>query len=661
MSPRNALPRPGPRWGPYPQRPESTGTPRRQGTSSLGWPGTLAPWLRGSGLLMAHRAWLDQVRAQALRWQAHPCLSPAWHDAVDELKRQLRGGGLTPDTLAQGLGCVAATLKHTHGLTLHPGQTLAAALMLDQRLVEMPTGEGKTLAMAAAAAVAGMAGIPTHVITANDYLAERDATAQAPLWDALSLRVTHLDSGIDPVLKPEKYRHDIVYCTAKDVAFDYLRDQLRPDGHAPKPQNLQGLCLALLDEADSILLDEAVVPLIISSARQEHPKQMAQRRAIWWQTWSLASQMTTPEDCLVDAQAGRATLTPQGTLRLEALVAHLPGLWQRPRLRQSLMELALTARHALQRDVHYLVREGRIDLLDQVTGRVAQGRVLAQGLQALIELKEGLPPAAPSDTLSQITFQRFFQRYWRLGGLSGTLTESCHELWQVYELAVVRIPPRSPSLRQSWPTRCFRTPLARWAAVAARTQEMRMLGRPVLIGTDTVEDSETLSSLLEAQGVPHVVLNARHDRQEAQIVARSGQVGAVTVATRMAGRGTDIVLADDALRAGGLHVIDCQSNESRRMDRQLWGRCARQGQPGSAETWIYARISDQCWMDRISMLQRCNSCADLPLSRLVTPWLQFVALLTQRMQEHRQIRLRQQLMAQDRRWEQQRQAVDHAS
>lgn len=660
MSAHNALPRPGPRWGPYPQRPASSSGLRRQGASVLGWPGTLAPWLTGAGLRLAHRHWLTQVRDQTTRWQAIPLRSPLWHDAVDELKRELRGHGLTPAPLARALGCVVVTLKQTHGLVLHSGQILAAALMLDQRLVEMPTGEGKTLAMAAAAAVAGMAGIPTHVITANDYLAERDAKAQGALWDALSLRVTHLNGAIDPALKPDQYRHDVVYCTAKDIAFDYLRDQQRPDKHDAAHQNLQGLCLALLDEADSILLDEAVVPLIISSARQERPHQMAQRRAVWWQAWSLASQMQVPRDCLVDAQAGRATLTPQGLHRLQALVEHLPGIWQRPRLRHSLIELALTARHALQRDVHYLIREGCIDLLDQVTGRVAQGRVLAQGLQALIELKEGLPPAAPSDTVSQITFQRFFQRYWRLGGLSGTLAESSGELLQVYGLAVVRIPPRQPSQRQSWPTRCFQTPQARWAAVVRRVTELRALGRPVLVGTDTVEDSEALSALLRAQGVPHVVLNARHDRQEAQIVAQSGQVGAVTVATRMAGRGTDIVLADEALRAGGLHVIDCQRNESRRMDRQLWGRCARQGQPGSAETWICARISDQCERDGVSMLQRCNSCADLPIPRLVTPWHQFVALLTQRMQEHRQVRLRQQLMEQDRRWEQQRQAACHA-
>jgi preprotein translocase subunit SecA len=657
MSQNSALPRPGPRWGTYPQRMQRGAARQARAASALGWAGAISPWLPPSGLLQVHTRWLRDVDQRVARHQDTVPGSAAWEQALSDTKAALRRDGFSPETLATALALLVSAIQHTVGARLYPQQVLAAALMLDQRLVEMATGEGKTLTMAAAAAVAALAGVPTHVITANDYLAERDATDLAPLWQVLKLQVGHIGSTHDAEQKRPIYGSDIVYSTAKEIAFDYLRDQLLPMAPGGASPMLRGLSLALLDEADSILLDEAVVPLIISSARQEHPHQQAQRRAVWWQAWSLAGQLDASTHIRIDAAAARAALTTAGETRLGELTQTMRGVWQRPRLRQELVSLALTARHALVKDVHYLLRDGRVELLDQLTGRIAQGRILSQGLHTLIEMKEGLQPSPPADTLAQITFQRFFQRYWRLGGISGTLHESRKELTQVYGLAVVRMPTRLPSRLTTLALRHFKSPQARWHAVAERVASLQGQGRPVLIGTDSVNDSEALSALLTERGVSHIVLNARHDAHEAVIVSRAGHAGAVTVATRMAGRGTDITLSEAALRAGGLHVISCQRNESRRMDRQLRGRCARQGQPGSAEAWICTVISQERAGTAHPKLQRCNSGVIPSSPWLSARWHQCLARVAQWLQEQRQIGIRRHLLDRDQQWEAQHQSV----
>ncbi|HEX5373165.1 MAG TPA: DEAD/DEAH box helicase [Aquabacterium sp.] len=651
MTPIQALPRPGPRWGPYPQRLMGNGARLPQHRSALGWPGRLAAWIPASGCLHAHSGWLQQVDADTGHWQIRPAESTAWVEEVQALKYRLRREGFHPGTLSDALACVRVALERSHGLRLYPQQLLAAALMLDQRLVEMATGEGKTLTMGAAAAVAAMAGVPTHVVTANDYLAERDVQSLSSLWRTLGLNARHVSGAHDSEQRRLAYRADIVYSTAKDLAFDYLRDQLSGTGDHRTPPMLQGLSLALLDEADSILLDEAVVPLIISSARQEHPRQLAKRRAVWWQAWTLAQQLTLPDHATLASSAATIQINELGEATLAELCSHLKGIWHRPRLRKELVTLALTALHRLKRDEHYLLRDGRVELLDTLTGRIAQGRVLSQGLHALVELKEGLPPSPATDTQAQITFQRFFQRYWRLGGISGTLTEARNELQRVHGLSVVCMPPRHRSQRQIWPARHFASPMARWCAVAERVKELQGQGRPVLVGTDSVADSEALSDVLRQHGIPHVVLNARHDRQEATIVAQAGQSGAVTIATRMAGRGTDIALAPSAMQAGGLHIIACQRNESSRMDRQLLGRCARHGQPGSAETWICSSFSGESATRETSKLQRCSSGVNASSPRLPTLWHRWQARLAQWLEEQRQISIRRHLQDQDRQWE----------
>ncbi|MEO8411376.1 MAG: preprotein translocase subunit SecA, partial [Propionivibrio sp.] len=308
----------------------------------------------------------------------------------------------------------------------------------------------------------------------------------------------------------------------------------------------------------------------------------------------------------------------------------------------------LTGLHACRRNAHYVVRDGVIELLDDVTGRIAAGRVWSRGLHTVVALKEGLKPAVDTDTAAQITFQRFFQRYWRLGGLSGTLFEARQELKTAMGASVVRIPLHLSSQRKELPMYLFDNAEARWDAVCKRVSALRSAGRPVLVGTDSVADSERLSERLQAAGVAHRVLNALNDADEADIVAAAGRAGQVTVATRMAGRGTDIKLDAAARIAGGLHVLSCQQNPSSRLDRQLAGRAARHGDPGSAESWLLWSSSEMT--------------AD-PLWHQSTLWkicrktfrsMQFASLIravNQRREEHRRALLRRELLRQDQEWE----------
>jgi len=520
---------------------------------------------------------------------------PAHRRALVRLRHALRRHGLTPTLQAKALGFVAAQAGVVLGTPPYRSQLFAAAALLDDQLVEMATGEGKTLATALAAAVAGLAGLPVHVVTANDYLAGRDAATLAPLYRALGLSVGHLDPALDRDARRAVYAQDVVYATARELAFDQLRDQLaggplaEPNaalaaqlaGTAVTAPMQRGLCMALLDEADSILLDEAEMPLVLSQ-----PVAQPAQRALWFQALALVRQLTVDSHCSLHPEDRRARLTDAGRDRLSQLAEGLDGPWQRPAWREEIAETALAGLHLLQRDRHYLVRDGAIALLDEVTGRAAPGRVWSRGLQTVVALKEGLKPDPGTETIARTTYPRFFKRYWRLAGLSGTLTEARAEFAAVYGLTVLRVPLHRPSQRAVWPTRQFPSAEARWAAVVARCAALQAAGRPVLVGTDSVAESQALAACLAAAGLAHRVLNALHDADEAATVAAAGQAGAITVATRMAGRGTDITLDAEARAAGGLHVINCQRNPSARLDRQLAGRAARHGDPGSTEALL---------------------------------------------------------------------------
>lgn len=642
---RHALPIPGPRWGTMPLKPENQ--PRLDDGDGL----RLSAWIPPSWQVWWHRTWLQQVDASQTRWQALAPGTPAWDVERQALTRRLRLQGFDLDALSEGVGAVSAAIHHRLGLSLSASQQLAAMHLLRQHMVELPTGEGKTLAMACAAILAALTGMPVHVMTANAYLAQRDADSIRWLCALMGVQVSHVAADVTEPQRRLAHQADIVYGTVRDFAFDHMRDVLRaPQGGTPM---LRGLCLALLDEADSLLIDEAAIPLVIATSLPQTPTQRSQHRALWWQAWTLSGAMALTQHAH-EGPDGRMALTPLGRQHLQALTEHMGGIWTRERVREQIMVLALTARHQLLRDQHYLVREGKVILLDTLTGRAATGRVMGQGLQHVVEIKEGLPPSAPTRTQASLTVTRFFQRYWRLGGISATLKEARHELKLQHGVPVVCLPPRVPSRCQHWPLQCFDSPQARWEWVSSRAAQLQAQGRPVLVGTDTLEDAQALSRILDRAKVRHVVLSAHQDAQEAEIVAQAGAAGRVTVSTRVAGRGTDIQLDPTALSAGGLHVIHCQRNESPRMDRQLWGRCARQGQPGSTETLLCTGNSSEHPQTRVDKLLMSIG-KRWPLPRwLTTGWRTTAMRSRQWLQGQRQKRARQRLQDQDRQWDPQR-------
>ncbi|CAN5371868.1 hypothetical protein BH11PSE9_BH11PSE9_07090 [soil metagenome] len=586
-------PVPGIQWGDCPELDEREGANvQRHASASV-----LPAW--GGGLAGRVAA----VRQQLETWKHLPLAGLLAQQPG--VLQQLARDGLTADAAVRACAFVTHAARHTLGLAAFDGQLFATLAMLDNRLVEMATGEGKSLAAALAAAVGALAGIPVHVLTSNDYLVTRDAERFGPFFEALQLSVASVVEGQDRDVRRAAYAKAIVYVTAKELVFDYLRDRLllgagasnlrrRADAlaapahpHAPQPHAapsrpvLRGLCMAIVDEADSILIDEAQMPLVLS--RQGNG---VAQRAFLWQAHALSGQLTEDQDFLHLRAERRVVLTPAGKLRIEQLATRLQPVWKNQQHREENIATALTARHVFRRDRDYVVTDGEIEIVDAVTGRTAPGRKWSRGLHALVALKEGLQAEPELETLAQITYQRFFRRYIRFCGMSGTLREVRRELASVYRTQVVDVALHRPSQRQQYPTLLFADDQARWEAVVARTRELSGQGRPVLIACDSVGDSDELSAWLTACGIAHAVLNANFDATEAQIIASAGQAGRITVSTNMAGRGTDIHLDAQALAAGGLHVLCCQHNASRRHDRQLAGRAGRQGQPGSSEAWL---------------------------------------------------------------------------
>lgn len=563
------LPMPGALWGRYPER--------RDGSREA--PGPVPTARR-------YAAFVRRVQRMDLRTIGDKALTAR----VSELRRRLAQEGLTEPAMALALAIASEFAARELGTRPHAVQLHAARAMLDERLAEMATGEGKTLAAALAAAVAALARVPVHLITVNDYLARRDGEHLRPLYARLGLTTGIVTQQMDAASRRTAYACDITYCTAKELVFDYLRDstvrgcdagtlQERIDALVAPRTVLRGLCMAIIDEADSVLLDEARVPFILSRAGAPQSRPEHFERAL-----ELAARLEQGRDFSLDAELRNAELTRAGREALAGSAQNADRLWALPRYREEAVSLALCALHLFQRDCDYLVRDGRVELIDATTGRTAPGRAWSRGLHQMIELKEGCRPGQVLETAAELTYQRFFSRYLRVCGMSGTLSEGRRELAQVYGLRVARVPLRTASLRRVLPTRVFADGRARWAFVVGRARDLRAAGRAVLIGTDTVADSQALSEAMHEAGLEHVLLNARHDQAEAEVVAAAGAPGRITVATSMAGRGTDIALDAEVARRGGLHVILCQANPSPRIDRQFLGRCARRGEPGSCET-----------------------------------------------------------------------------
>jgi preprotein translocase subunit SecA len=549
------------------------------------------------------------VAAAAAEWQARMGQADETGRAVgqDAVRTALMREGLDGIAAGQALGLVCDAMARTKGLRPYPTQQLAAWLMLRGRLAEMATGEGKTLATALAAGVAALAGVPVHVLTANDYLVQRDADSLAPFYRALGLSSGAVVQATPRAERAAFYRRAVVYVTAKELGFDYLRDHhLLGDARDPRLLRaramndavaagpvLPGLCMALVDEADSLLLDEACVPLILAS-QGAAPDAAPLHRA-----FAIAGGLEPGRDFALQPAQRQAVLTAAGRARVEAQVRGAGGVLRPLRRAFEWVQAALVARHLLQREREYLVTPRGLALVDELTGRVAEGRQWSGALHAMVEIKEGLPPGPPTTTAAQITYQRLFPRYLHLAGMSGTLRESRHELHRLYGCPVERVPLARPARREWLGRRLVVDQAAKWDAVVAAVKQQVVAGRPVLVGTDSVGASQGLEARLTATGILSQVLNAVQDRDEAARIARAGHAGTgtVTVTTNMAGRGTDIVLDTPARAAGGLHVIVALANRSRRIDRQLIGRAGRHGDPGSAECVV--ALDDpllvRCW------------------------------------------------------------------
>lgn len=617
-SPLEPLPIPGIVLGGYPER-----QPARAADPQGLWR-RLREYLPAKDLVDDNGAFTAHVLAS--REVFEPLSDDSFQLIVDYLRKQLFVQGCERGAQAAAMACVGEAARRTLGWVPFPTQIMAARIVLRNRLAEMQTGEGKTFAIAIAASVAAMAGIPVHVITANEYLVARDAAAFEPLFRRLGLSVGRVLHGQDPAARRQAYACDVTYCTAKELVFDYLKDGLlrgrarhdlqhrvselaREEGDGPRPL-LRGLCMAIVDEADSVLIDEAATPLVLARALQASGETAELRQAL-----RVARNLRA--DRHFTLLASDVTLTGTARAVLERLAAGASPAWRDPRYREELVCQALRALHCHARDRDYVVREDKVYVVDQTTGRLAEGRAWSRGLHQLVELKEGCTPTSRQQTLAQITFQRFFPRYLRLGGTSGTLTEARRELRADYDLRVTKVPLRTPGRRKDLGLTLLRDEVAKWERVVQRVRALLSEGRPVLIGTDSVAASERLSARLEQAGVGHAVLNARQDSEESRIVARAGESGRVTVATNMAGRGTDIVLAQGVAQRGGLHVINCQLNGEARIDRQLHGRAARQGDPGSCEALL--SLDEPVLAARLPNLMRLllrRQCAgDRPLPR----------------------------------------------
>jgi len=511
--------------------------------------------------------------------------------------RELRRQGFTDPLVSQAFALVREASSRTLDQRHFPEQIVGSRVLLAGQIAEMQTGEGKTLTATLAVSAAALAGIPVHVVTVNDYLAARDAERMGPVYRALGLTVASVIHGIPPDQRREGYAADITYVSNKELAFDYLRDRLvlghrgsridlqmeRLAGGEARAERLvlRGLHFAIVDEADSVLVDEARTPLIISAEGKSGGD-----RHLYTTAMALAAQLKEGEHFQIDGTDRNIVMTDEGAAHLAALAQPLGGVWRGRLRREELARQALVAKLCLHRDQHYLVSENKVMLVDEFTGRVMADRSWEHGLHQMVEVKEGCEPTSPHRSLARISYQRFFRRYLRLAGMTGTASEVGAELWSVYGLAVVPVPTHRPSQRRFDGDLVFATADAKWEAVVARTLEVHAGGRPVLVGTRSVAASEHLGALLDRAGVPAVVLNARQDANEAEIVSAAGEHGRVTVATNMAGRGTDIALGPGVTALGGLHVIATERHESRRIDRQLFGRAGRQGDPGSGEAIV---------------------------------------------------------------------------
>ncbi|WP_261817082.1 preprotein translocase subunit SecA [Vibrio gallicus] len=540
---------------------------------------------------------------------------------ITELKQQLLRQGMTTALTVEVFALIREVAGRELGMWHFDSQILGGLSILHGNVGQMQTGEGKTLTATLPVAGAALAGIPTHVVTVNDYLTQRDATLMMPVYKRLGLSVGIVVQGLDLTQRQQQYARDIVYCTNNELAFDYLKDSIQLGQydnalqlHALRtllaPQHrlldklmLRGLHFAVVDEADGVFMDEATTPLVISGESTPQPEQSN----MYVQAFDISNQLSEGQAFTISQPSKQIEFTAAGESQIETLTMDLGPLWHGRIRRLELIKQALTARLLFLRDQHYLVDEGKVVIIDEHTGRRMPDRTWEQGLHQLIEIKEGCELSDPRITLASISFQNFFRFYHHLSGMTGTAKEVKSEFWRVYELPVVDVPTHKQSQRAQLGATVYQTDHQKWQAVVARIVMMQNSGdRPILVGTQSLADSEVLSELLVKQRIAHQVLNARQDEAEANIVALAGLPRSVTIATSMAGRGTDIKLGGEVESQGGLHVIITGLHDSSRVDRQLEGRCARQGDQGSVEfiLSLNADLVSGVWITTLNFISR---------------------------------------------------------
>jgi len=495
---------------------------------------------------------------------------------TDEFRLRLEKGDTLDDLLPEAFAVVREAAKRTLNMRHFDVQLIGGMVLHEGRIAEMKTGEGKTLVATLPVYLNALTGKGVHVVTVNDYLAQRDSTMMGKVYEFLGLTVGCNLHGLSHEEKQRVYNCDITYGTNNEFGFDYLRDNMV----LYKEQIVQReLHYAIIDEVDSILIDEARTPLIISGQAQKSTE-------LYYAADRFASRLKEGEDYTIDHKTRSITLTEQGVAKAEQAFG-IDNLFSLDHvvLNHHITQ-ALRARYIMRRDVDYVVQDGEVVIVDEFTGRLMAGRRYSDGLHQAIEAKEGLKVQSESMTLATITFQNYFRMYRKLAGMTGTAKTEEEEFKKIYGLDVVVVPTHRPMIRVDMPDVVFKTAKAKYRAVVEEIVRRHSNGQPVLVGTTSIENSELLSEMLKKRGIPHKVLNAKHHAEEAEIVARAGQRGAVTIATNMAGRGTDIMLGEGVAELGGLHIIGTERHEARRIDNQLRGRSGRQGDPGSSQFFL---------------------------------------------------------------------------
>lgn len=495
---------------------------------------------------------------------------------TEEFKAQLQSGKSLDDVLPEAFAVVREAAKRTLGQRHFDVQLIGGIVLHQGKIAEMKTGEGKTLTATLPLYLNALAGKGAHLVTVNDYLAKRDSEWMSPIFNLLGLKVACLQHSMTEKERQEAYNSDILYATNNELGFDYLRDNMKS-----RKENLvqRDLCFAIVDEVDSILIDEARTPLIISGASEEVTDLYATVNTV-------VARLQKDEDFEVDEKARNVLLTEAGIDKVEAAfgISNLFDIEHMQLLHH--VNQSLRAHTLFKSDVEYVVKDNQVLIVDEFTGRILPGRRYSDGLHQAIEAKEGVEIERESQTLASITLQNFFRLYKKLAGMTGTAATESEEFHNIYTLAVISIPTNRTMKRDDKSDLIFLTRNAKYRAIVQDIKERHEAGQPVLIGTIAIETSELISKTLAQAGIPHDVLNAKQHEREAEIVAHAGEKGRVTIATNMAGRGTDIKLTPESLAAGGLYILGTERHESRRIDNQLRGRSGRQGDPGESRFYI---------------------------------------------------------------------------